>query len=82
MKIKQTIQKLVLFLKTNTGRLWIKRAILFIIFLLGLKWAIATGVREGTSQGLWDIEKELQYIGGEISELNQTLLFNSATSQR
>ena len=38
MKIKQEIKKVILFLKTDTGRLWVKRAILFIIIILGLRY--------------------------------------------
>ena len=81
MKINQKMQKVILFLKTDTGRLWVKRTILFIIILLGLRWAIATGVRKG-AEALWDIEKALCDIREEIAELHQSYLINSATSQR
>jgi hypothetical protein len=79
MKIKKKIQKAILFLKTDTGRQWVKKAILFIIILLGLRWAIATGIKDGTKAGLWNIERSLDGINEELSELHRTLIITSAT---
>ena len=55
-----------LFFSTDTGRLWVKRAILFIVVLLGLKWAIAEGVKEGTGE----IQKSLAEIRIELIDLD------------
>lgn len=81
MRIKQKMEEVISFFKTYKGRICIKRASLFIIILLGLRWAIATGTREGTKEGLWNIERNLHDINEEILGLHRTLIIISASDK-
>jgi hypothetical protein len=72
---KLSTEKLLSTVRTERGRLWIKKVILFIIILLGLRWAIYSGIRKsGVLGALDDIERELEMISNGLDNIHLTLI--------